>query len=128
MNTYWSRNLPTRYEQVRFVGSLFVTTVVPDYDFFMWKEACLHRIGGPAVYCDDSIDATWYRDGRPHRCDGPAIINQDWYQEGRLHRIEGPAQTTRRGGQYWYLEGALVWAERLWMRRARRLRFLLPCK
>ena len=123
MDTWWSRNLPSRYEQVRTVGSLFVT-VVP-YPT-LWREACLHRIGGPAVYCAHSTDALWYRDGRPHRCDGPAIIMsmpyEEWYQEGRLHRIEGPAST------YWFLEGSIIRVERPWLRRARRLRFLLPCK
>ena len=128
MRTWWSRNLPSRYDQVRTVGSLFVTAV--PYPT-LWREACLHRIGGPAVYCGNDIDTAWCREGRHHRCDGPAMTNsmpyEEWYQEGRHHRIEGPASTFWSAGK-WYIEGSIVHAERPWQRRARRLRFLLPCK
>ena len=132
MHTCWSRNLPSRYEQVRTVGSLFVASV-PDSVLVNWEAACLHRIGGPAVYCDNDIVKAWCRDGQHHRYDGPAMTNpsnQVWFQEGRRHRIEGPASKWGQGGseyEYWYLEGAVVRVERPWLRRARRLRFLLPC-
>ncbi len=37
----------------------------------------------------------WYKDGKHHRTDGPAIVFADgvecWYQNGKLHREDGPA-------------------------------------
>ncbi|WP_310645946.1 hypothetical protein [Limnohabitans sp.] len=36
----------------------------------------------------------WYKDGVPHREDGPAIessYSSEWYFNGKLHREDGPA-------------------------------------
>lgn len=44
----------------------------------------------------------WLLDGRPHRTDGPAIVDvdspfQEWHQHGVLHRDDGAARVTRTG-------------------------------
>jgi hypothetical protein len=49
----------------------------------------------------------YFRHGKPHRIDGPAIINQDgdryWKQYGKLHRDnDRPAVTYSNGVQFWY--------------------------
>ena len=59
----------------------------------------------------------WYKDGKLHREDGPAVIfkngDQQWYKEGRLHREDGPAV----GPNYYLIHGrcktqkVLEWAE-----------------
>ena len=54
----------------------------------------------------------FYKNGEPHREDGPAIIETDsseyWYLNGELHRADGPAVTCADGGKYWYLKGKLI--------------------
>ena len=50
----------------------------------------------------------WYKDGKYHRLDGPAIEYSDgekrWYKEGNLHREDGPAIEYPSGASYFYLE------------------------
>lgn len=50
-------------------------------------------------------DKRWYRDGKWHRDDGPAIeyANGDkcWYRDGKLHRDDGPAMECANGDKYW---------------------------
>jgi len=49
----------------------------------------------------------WYKDGKRHREDGPAVINtaglERWYKDGKRHREDGPATIYSEGSQYWYL-------------------------
>ncbi len=49
----------------------------------------------------------WYKDGKRHREDGPAIIyangRQYWYKDGKRHREDGPAVIWPDGTQYWYI-------------------------
>ena len=51
----------------------------------------------------------WYKDGKLHREDGPAVIwdsgHKEWYQNGVLHREDGPAFEGKNGGQAWFLKG-----------------------
>jgi hypothetical protein len=51
----------------------------------------------------------WYKNGEPHREDGPAIIypngTQYWYKDGKIHREDGPAVIYSNGTQYWYKDG-----------------------
>ena len=51
----------------------------------------------------------WYKDGKLHREDGPAVIwdsgHKEWYQNGVLHREDGPAFEGKNGTQTWYLKG-----------------------
>ena len=48
----------------------------------------------------------WYKGGKWHRDDGPAVIYPDgsqcWYKEGTRHRDDGPAVIKADGTQYWY--------------------------
>ena len=51
------------------------------------------------------------KDGKPHREDGPAIIDADgrkeWYQNGEYHREDGPAYLDADGYKAWYINGKL---------------------
>lgn len=50
---------------------------------------------------NESADAGlhWYKDGKPHREDGPAKIFvsgvKQWWWEGKLHRLDGPCIEAR---------------------------------
>ena len=49
----------------------------------------------------------YYKDGKLHRKDGPAIEypngDKEWYLNGELHREDGPAIEYPNGGNVWYL-------------------------
>jgi len=51
----------------------------------------------------------WYKNGVPHREDGPAVIysngDEIWFKKGVLHRINGPALDFASGDKYWFKEG-----------------------
>ena len=52
---------------------------------------------------------TWYKEGKLHREDGPAIEWADglkyWFIEGKLHRLDGPAIEDFNGyKEYYYLD------------------------
>jgi hypothetical protein len=53
----------------------------------------------------------WYRDGKLHREDGPAVEwstgSKFWYRDGRLHREDGPAIEHADGSRSWYRRGKL---------------------
>ena len=66
----------------------------------------LHRDDGPAFHSffdqtgTTPQDTVWYRHGRVHRADGPAIVyrfpdgtvrREAWYRDGLPHRDDGPA-------------------------------------
>ena len=73
-----------------------------------YKDGKLHREDGPAVeYADGSKE--WYIDGLLHREDGPAIekANGDkmWYIHGVLHREDGPARERANGYKEWCIHG-----------------------
>jgi hypothetical protein len=72
------------------------------------SERKLHRIYGPAYISRKYDIEIWYKDGRYHREDGPAIThknNKVWYYEGKLHRIGGPAIDTKGGPKEYYIHG-----------------------
>jgi hypothetical protein len=50
----------------------------------------------------------WYKEGIPHREDGPAAEYSDgkkyWYKEGKRHRTDGPAAEYPDGRKEWWLE------------------------
>jgi len=54
---------------------------------------------------------SWFKNGKLHKDDGPAIISTTgakyWYQNGILHRLDGPAVICPVGSQYWYKHGLL---------------------
>jgi hypothetical protein len=51
----------------------------------------------------------WFRDGRHHREDGPAIERPDgarfWCLHGEYHRTDGPACEWLNGARAWWLHG-----------------------
>ena len=57
----------------------------------------------------------WYKDGKRHREDGPAMkyISEymggitEWYQNGERHRLDGPAVEHPDGRKEWWLNGLL---------------------
>lgn len=59
---------------------------------FWYKNGKLHRDDGPAI--DGENEKIWYRDGSLHRDNGPAIERsgeKHWYKNGKKHRLDGPA-------------------------------------
>ena len=73
-----------------------------------YKDGKLHREDGPALEWKNG-KKEWYHKGIPHREDGPAIQNPDgtkeWYRHGRRHRIDGPAIERPDGTKEWYQDG-----------------------
>ena len=59
------------------------------------------------VYDDGTKE--WYRNGKRHREDGPAMEyangSKFWYLNGKYHREDGPAIESANGDKYWYLDG-----------------------
>src|SRR5690606_38403757 len=61
----------------------------------------LHSLTKPAVMFHGDCQR-WYRNGRYHRKDGPAVINNggrnmDWWEYGKMHRCDGPAVINNGG-------------------------------
>ena len=58
-------------------------------------------------YVDTNGTKTWYKNGKLHREDGPAIICHDgqkeWYKAGKRHREDGPAVEFFSGGKQWWV-------------------------
>jgi hypothetical protein len=81
--------------------------VYPDTTKGWFKEGKQHREDGPAV---ESLDGKreWCLNGLFHRIDGPAIEYPDgykkWYKEGELHREDGPAIEYPDGRKKWWIE------------------------
>ena len=73
-----------------------------------WKDGKLHRLDGPAIIYANG-DQEWYVEGKRHRLDGPALIranrDQVWWVEGKRHRLDGPAIARANEYQAWYFEG-----------------------
>ncbi len=57
---------------------------------------------------EDGVER-YFKDGKYHREDGPAIKypngTGDWYLNGELHRVDGPAVKWSDGSEFWYLNG-----------------------
>ena len=53
----------------------------------------------------------YYKNGLPHREDGPAIIyengNQDWWLNGLQHRESGPSDEYTNGDKFWFYKDKL---------------------
>jgi hypothetical protein len=73
-----------------------------------WKNGKRHREDGPAVVFPDGTQE-WWKNGELHREDGPAIIYSDgleeWWKNEKLHREDGPAVVFSNGDQWWYHKG-----------------------
>ena len=76
-----------------------------DVDWFLDFFDC--PFTGTLTYPQGSRE--WYRNGKLHREDGPALERSDgtkeWYKEGRLHREDGPAIEWSDGTKEWYRNG-----------------------
>jgi hypothetical protein len=59
------------------------------------------------LYIDNDGTKVWYKNGKLHREDGPAIEwahgTKEWYLNGKLHREDGPAVEYADGWKWWYL-------------------------
>lgn len=83
-----------------------------DRIIFENDEGQIHRVDGPAMFCDYG-DVSWWQDNVMHRVDGPAFISTsdthrccDWYLKGKRHRDNLPAveYTHFEGGKpIWYI-------------------------
>lgn len=80
-----------------------------DQEFY--KQGRLHREDGPAVICANDTKK-WYIDGKLHREDGPAITypsgHKEYYKQGLLHREDGPAIIYADDTKDYYLNGQEV--------------------
>jgi len=75
----------------------------------------LHSFNKPAIEWVNG-SKTWYKEGKIHRIDGPAMIDftanlwwysRSWWEEGRLHRLDRPAVEHNNGAKFWFYEGKL---------------------
>lgn len=91
-------------------------------------EGVMHKDDGPAFISDiglKSEERTWFKLGKVHRLDGPAIEsepNNMWLVEGSLHREDGPAVVYNKDfrdypDEYWLEDKEYsyrAWVEKLW--------------
>jgi len=73
-----------------------------------FRDGKLHREDGPAIECTDG-EKRWYRDDKVHREDGPAVEltsgDKYWCRNDKVHREDGPAVELANGTKYWYYRG-----------------------
>jgi len=90
-----------------------------DHIFEAWyKEGKLHRVDGPALH--DRYCRVWCEDGELHCRTGPAWIrnsqgNQEsaiYYIHNKMHRVDGPA-CVNDGHLYWLFCGVLMPEEKV---------------
>ena len=77
-------------------------------DKYWYKNGKCHREDGPAVEYTNG-DKLWYKNDQLHREDGPALEyvngNKYWFKNGKLHREDGPAIDYANGYKAWYFNG-----------------------
>jgi hypothetical protein len=70
---------------------------------------------GVAEFLNNSKE--WFKEGKWHREDGPAVehINgyKEWWVNGKRHRINGPAIENSNGAKEWWIEDELYTTFRL---------------
>ena len=62
------------------------------------------------TYTNEAGIKMWFVNGKYHREDGPAVINENdgykaWYINNNLHRIDGPARIYPSGNKEWWING-----------------------
>ena len=61
--------------------------------------------------------AIWYKDGKQHREDGPAVITKDgtkqWMVHGKRHRDGGPAVEGKNGYETWWIHDRKIEGQEL---------------
>lgn len=79
-----------------------------------YKKGKIHRTDGPAI---DNANGgkEWYFKGKLHRIDGPAVEwasgYKAWYIDDKRHRLDGPAVEYIGGTKEWYVYGQVVTEE-----------------
>lgn len=67
--------------------------------------------GEEGVDYNDETGVIFYKDGKAHRIDGPAIQwnngNKYWKVNGEFHRLDGAAKEYADGEKHWYVNGKL---------------------
>ena len=79
-----------------------------------FKNGKLHREDGPAVVYSDGTEK-WFKEGKLHREDGPAVVypggTKLWYKYDKIHREDGPAIIYSDGNTSFYLNGNMYTQE-----------------
>jgi hypothetical protein len=65
-----------------------------------YKEGKLHRLEGPAIERVLGCQL-WWVEGLLHRLDGRSGIQKEWWIEGQRHRIDGPAIESDDCNEWW---------------------------
>ena len=73
-----------------------------------WEEYIADHPTFTGSLSNSGNNIAWYKNGKRHREDGPAIEclsgYKAWYQNGKRHREDGPAIEWANGGdKYWWL-------------------------
>jgi hypothetical protein len=83
-------------------------SIVSNGSELWYRDGKLHRDDGPAVVFTDGCQE-WYRHGKLHREGGPAVDyksgHKEYYRDGKLHRDDGPAIVRADGTQEWWRDG-----------------------
>jgi hypothetical protein len=110
---YWLNNVKISYEDWLFhvvtrkeEKSKDERSDIPAGQREKTEKGFLVRVDGEVVYAEYGTTRYWYKDGKHHREDGPAIIFSDgtkfWEYRGMLHRTNGPAIEFSSGAkEYW---------------------------
>lgn len=85
-----------------------------DGSYKYYRDGKVHRDDGPAIFWAKSQQYKYFIEGVLTRRGGPAILTptcEYWYQNGKLHRDDGPAFVERENGvvrQEYYHNGVEV--------------------
>jgi hypothetical protein len=107
-NQYKNYTVTSQNQTIIFVNGQIEGPVKTTDRIEWYKNGKLHREDGPAIEYSNG-EMRWFQNNQPHREDGPAIIESDgtqwWYQRGELHREREPAVEYSNGTKYWYKNG-----------------------
>jgi hypothetical protein len=67
-----------------------------------YKNGKLHRDDGPAIEWANG-DKSWYKNGKLYMREG--FGTKHWYKNGKLHKDDGPAAEYSNGDKYWHKNG-----------------------
>ena len=84
----------------------YTVKVYDDGDKLWYKNGKLHREDGPAVERNGTKE--WWVNGKLHREDGPALelnSTKEWWVNGKRHREDGPAVEWANGTKKWWVNG-----------------------